>query len=106
MMNWIDVGSADQLKVGEMKRVRARGRKLLLCRTATGHYCVDEMCSHEDYSLWFGSLKNDSIKCSLHGSYFDLISGRPLNAPADCPLRTYPVEVLDGRVRINPDAKA
>ena len=106
MMNWIDVGSADQLKVGEMKRVRALGRKLLLCRTATGHYCVDEMCSHEDYSLWFGSLKNDSIKCSLHGSYFDLISGRPLNAPADCPLRTYPVEVLDGRVRINPDAKA
>ena len=106
MMNWIDVGSADQLKIGGMKRVRVQGRKLLLCRTATGHYCVDEMCSHEDYSLWFGSLKNDSIKCSLHGSYFDLISGRPLNAPADCPLRTYPLEVLDGRVRINPDAKA
>ncbi|MEK9721383.1 MAG: non-heme iron oxygenase ferredoxin subunit [Quisquiliibacterium sp.] len=99
-MGWIDVAAADELQIGEMKRLHPQGHKLLLCRTASGYYCIDEMCSHEDYSLWFGSLKDDSIKCSLHGSYFDLTSGKPLNEPANCPIRTYPVDLLDGRVRI------
>jgi 3-phenylpropionate/trans-cinnamate dioxygenase ferredoxin subunit len=58
-----------------------------------------DVCSSDlDFSLWFGCIKEDRIKCSLHGSYFDLASGKPLNDPADCPLRTWPVKVEAGRV--------
>ena len=97
-MAWIDAASADELQPGQMKRVEVDGRKLLLCNAEGDYFCVDEMCSHEDYSLWFGCIKGKSIKCSLHGSYFDLASGKPLNEPADCPLKTYPVKVDGGRV--------
>ncbi|MCU0840584.1 MAG: non-heme iron oxygenase ferredoxin subunit [Thiobacillaceae bacterium] len=85
-----------------MKRVVTGGKQLLLCRAEDGWYCVDEMCSHEDYSLYFGCIKGRSIKCSLHGSYFDLATGKPLNEPADCPIRSYPVRVADGQVWVDP----
>lgn len=97
-MTWIDAAAGDELAVGQMKRVEAIGRKLLLVNAEGRHYCIDEMCSHEDYSLWFGCIKGRSIKCSLHGSHFDLATGSPTNEPADCPLRTYPVKLESGRV--------
>lgn len=100
-MTWQAVAEADELQPGQMKRVEVAGRKLLLCRAEAEHYCVDEMCSHEDYSLWFGCIKGKSIKCSLHGSYFSLEDGRPLNEPAHLPLRTYPVKLEQGRVWVD-----
>jgi len=39
-----------------------------------------------------------SIKCSLHGSYFDLATGKPLNEPADSPLATYAVKEEAGEI--------
>ena len=102
-MAWQAVAEADELQPGQMKRVEVAGRKLLLCRAEDGYYCIAEMCSHEDYSLWFGCIKGRSIKCSLHGSYFDLASGAPLNEPADCALATYPVKTEDGKIWVRAD---
>ena len=95
---YIAVAQADELKPNEMKRVRVAGQARLLCNAEGQLYCVDELCSHEDYSLFFGCIKGKSIKCSLHGSYFSLEDGKPLNEPADCPLKTYPVKIEAGQV--------
>lgn len=94
----IAVAAEHELKPNEMKRVSIDGKRLLLANAEGQYYCVDEMCTHEDYSLYLGCIQGKRIKCSLHGSYFDLASGQPLNEPADCPLRTYPVSVADGQV--------
>lgn len=94
------VAGVDELAPGQMKRISAGGRRLLLCRTEDAWYCVDELCSHEDYSLYFGCIKGQAIKCSLHGSYFDLATGAPLNDPADTPIGTYPVRIDAGQVYV------
>lgn len=96
--DWIAIATADELDVDQMKAVEVDGRRLLLVRTTTTHYLVDEMCSHEDYSLALGCIKGERIKCSLHGSYFDLASGDALDDPADEPIATYPVRESDGQV--------
>lgn len=101
MAGWIAVAAVDELIPGQMKRVAPTGKPLLLVNAEGQFYCVDEMCSHEDYSLWFGCIKGRSIKCSLHGSYFDLANGEPLSEPADCPLQTYPTRVQDGQVWVD-----
>ena len=98
VLTWFDVAADGELAPGQMKRVAPTGRALLLVNAEGEHFCVDELCSHEDYSLWFGCVKGRSLKCSLHGSYFDLASGAALNEPADCPLKTWPVKVEAGRV--------
>jgi 3-phenylpropionate/trans-cinnamate dioxygenase ferredoxin subunit len=103
MMNeYIAVAAADELKPAQMKRVLVNGKKLLLCNSAGTLYCVDEMCSHEDYSLYLGCIKDGKIKCSLHGSYFDLTTGNPTCDPADEAIRTYKVKLEAGKVWVKP----
>lgn len=98
-MPWLDAGPADLAPLA-MRRVPLAGQRLLLCRAESGVYCVDEMCTHEDYSLAFGCVRDDRIKCSLHGSWFDLKSGQAECEPADCPLKTWPVRERDGRYEV------
>lgn len=100
--SFVAVAQADELKPAQMKRIEVGGKRLLLCNAEGEYFCVDEMCSHEDYSLYFGCIKGHSIKCSLHGSYFNLATGAPENEPADCPIRSYPVKVEAGQVWVDP----
>ncbi len=102
MSEYIAVAAADELKPAQMKRVVVGGKRLLLCNSAGTLYCVDEMCSHEDYSLYLGCIKDGKIKCSLHGSYFDLVSGKPTCDPADEAIRTYSVKIESGQVWVKP----
>jgi 3-phenylpropionate/trans-cinnamate dioxygenase ferredoxin subunit len=98
MGEYVAVAATDELKPSQMKRIAVGGKRLLLCNSAGTLYCVDEMCSHEDYSLYLGCIKDGKIKCSLHGSYFNLSTGQPSCEPADQPIRTYPVKIAAGQV--------
>jgi len=102
MDGYVAVATADELKPAQMKRVLVGGKKLLLCNSSGTVYCVDEMCSHEDYSLYLGCIKDGKIKCSLHGSYFDLVSGKPTCDPAEEAIRTYPVKIEAGQIWVKP----
>jgi 3-phenylpropionate/trans-cinnamate dioxygenase ferredoxin subunit len=96
------VAEEGELTPGQMKKIQAGGKRLLLCNAEGDYYAVDEMCSHEDYSLYLGCIQGRRIKCSLHGSYFDLASGDALVDPANEPIRTYPVKIDAGRIWVNP----
>ena len=98
MSEYVEVADEDELKPAQMKRVVVGGKRLLLCNSAGTYYCVDEMCSHEDYSLYLGCIKDGKIKCSLHGSYFDLVTGVPACEPAEKAIDTYPVRIESGKV--------
>ena len=92
------IAGVDELKPGQMKKLEVNGRRLLLANAEGDFYLVDEMCSHEDYSLYLGCIKGRKIKCSLHGSYFDLATGAALDEPACEPIATYPLKVEDGEI--------
>lgn len=99
---YIAIADEHELSPAQMKRVEAGGRKLLLCNADGKHYVVDEICSHEDYSLYLGCIQDGRIKCSLHGSYFDLETGKPLVDPACEPIRTYPLKIAEGKIWVDP----
>ena len=96
------IAEEGELSPGQMKKIQAGGKRLLLCNAEGDYYVIDEMCSHEDYSLHLGCIQGKKIKCSLHGSYFDLESGEALVDPADEPIGTYPVKVAAGRIWVDP----
>ena len=95
---WVAVAGEGELAPGQMKTFEHDGRRLLLVNAEDRLFAIDEMCSHEDYSLALGCIKGNRIKCSLHGSYFDLATGEPLDEPADEPICTYPVKTEDGTI--------
>ncbi len=99
---WVAVAAEHELAVAQMKKIQVGDKRLLLANAEGRFYVVDEMCSHEDYSLYLGCIKDHRIKCSLHGSFFDLKTGEPTVEPACEPIRTYPVRVTDGRIWVDP----
>jgi 3-phenylpropionate/trans-cinnamate dioxygenase ferredoxin subunit len=56
-------------------------------------YAVFDECSHAAVPLSEGDVEDGLIECWLHGSQFDLRTGKPTNLPATEPVAIYPVKV-------------
>ena len=90
----------DDFNETNMLEVIHENHSYLVAKVDKEYFAVDNMCSHENSELILGCLKDKSIKCSLHGSYFDLETGKPLNEPADEPIKTYPTVIKDNNICI------
>lgn len=103
----IDVGEAGELPQGTMKRVDVRGRRILLVNVEGRVCAVDDTCTHEDASLSTGVLRGELVKCPLHGSRFNVCTGKVLEEPAEEDLGTYPVRLEGGRILLGlPEAES
>lgn len=94
----LEVGTTDSIKPGKMKRVTAPGYSLLVCNVDGEFYTVDDMCTHEDASLYLGCLKGNEVECSLHGGRFNVITGEATAEPAELGLTTYRTYILDNKI--------
>jgi 3-phenylpropionate/trans-cinnamate dioxygenase ferredoxin component len=65
-------------------------------------YAIEDRCSHDDGPLVEGDWEPEEmvVICPRHGSRFDLRTGQPLSLPAYLPVRTFPVRVEDGIVKL------
>src|SRR5215472_1578828 len=92
---------ADQLKPGEALRLNV-APPIALYRLNQGYYAAEDTCSHAQASLAAGDidLEECTIECPYHGSLFDIRSGQVLSLPANRPLKTYPVKVLEDEVLV------
>ena len=98
--HFVEAAKASEILPGKMKRVQVGGRLLLLANVEGRFYAVDDTCTHEEASLSAGVLKGCLVRCPLHGSRFDVCTGRVLEEPAERNLRTYPVYLDGDRVRV------
>jgi 3-phenylpropionate/trans-cinnamate dioxygenase ferredoxin subunit len=75
------------------------GTLVAIVRTEDGEvHAVDDTCSHANVSLSEGELDGCTLECWLHGSRFDIRTGRPTGPPAIVPINVYPVRVEDDEV--------
>ncbi len=89
-----------ELKPGVPYRVQHNGTGILLCLVEGVVHAVHDICTHEDISLSLGVLCEHRLRCPLHGSQFDIRTGKVLDEPAEIDLRTFDVAVVDGWVCI------
>ncbi|GAB94480.1 3-phenylpropionate/trans-cinnamate dioxygenase ferredoxin subunit [Kineosphaera limosa] len=83
------------------------GEKVAMVRTADGTvHAVQDTCTHGAVSLSEGEVEGCAIECWLHGSRFDLRTGKPLTPPATVPIRVYSVKIegTDVYVSVAPSA--
>lgn len=64
-------------------------------------YALQDLCSHASVSLSEGEVADCTVECWLHGSRFDLRTGKPTGLPATEPVATFPVEVRGGDVYVD-----
>ena len=73
--------------------VELGGVPLVIVQAQGEVFALDEFCTHEDVSLADGEVYDHTVECWLHGSCFDLRTGKPTGPPASRPLATYPVRI-------------
>lgn len=78
------------------------GVKITLARDEDGEvHAVAHECTHGRVSLAEGEVEGCTIECWLHGSRFDLRTGKPLTPPAVVPIAVYPVQIIDDDVYVS-----
>jgi len=85
---------------GGMRTWVAGAREILICHTREGVFAVDNICTHAHARLCEGRLRATRLVCPLHGASFDIRDGRPLGPPAQVPLPTYPVRIIEGTIEL------
>jgi len=72
-------------------RVTVDGEVLAVILDEGELHAISDTCTHEDVSLSEGEIEDGEVECWLHGSRFDLVTGRPTCLPATRPVAVYPV---------------
>ena len=73
--------------------VEVDGESIAVVRTEGEFFAIRDECSHASVPLSEGDVEDCAIECWLHGSRFDLRSGKPTGLPATKPVPVYPVRV-------------
>jgi 3-phenylpropionate/trans-cinnamate dioxygenase ferredoxin subunit len=67
--------------------------EVAVARDGDEFFAVQNLCSHAAVALSEGEVADCQIECWLHGSRFDLRTGKPTGLPATEPVSVFPVEV-------------
>ena len=82
-----------ELTEGTPLSVELDGLDLALVREGDDVFAIEDECSHAAVALSEGDEEGCTIECWLHGSRFDLRTGKPTGLPATEPVATFPAEI-------------
>lgn len=80
------------------------GTTVAIARDGDDWYAIYDECSHAAVPLSEGEVDGHEVECWLHGSRFDLRTGKPTNLPATEPVAIYPVRVDGADVLVDVQA--
>ncbi|MFJ9950606.1 bifunctional 3-phenylpropionate/cinnamic acid dioxygenase ferredoxin subunit [Kitasatospora sp. NPDC091207] len=92
-MSFLRACALSELQEDVPRRVDLNGVPVSVVRTDEGVFAINDTCSHANVSLAEGEVEDCMIECWLHGSSFDLRTGKPSGLPATKPVAVYPVKI-------------
>ncbi len=92
-MEFVKVATVGEIEPGRAKRVEVGEEAIAVFNLDGEYYAIGDTCSHEEASLSEGDVFGDCVECPLHGSEFDIQTGKALTLPAVLPVPTYPVKL-------------
>ncbi|WP_423746171.1 Rieske 2Fe-2S domain-containing protein (plasmid) [Haladaptatus sp. SPP-AMP-3] len=100
--SFVRVADADDLREDSPQIVHADGHSIGLFFHEGEVHAVDNRCPHMGFPLTKGSVDDGILTCHWHHARFELSCGDTFDPFAD-DVRTYPVEVRDGDVYVQPN---
>ena len=98
MTVFVDIGSLDDIPQQGARLVRTAQGCVAVFRTADDRvFALDDRCPHKGGPLSEGIVHGTAVTCPLHNWVFDLSTGEAQGAD-EGRVRTYAVNVLDGRI--------
>jgi 3-phenylpropionate/trans-cinnamate dioxygenase ferredoxin component len=100
-MSFVRACALDDVAPASAVAVVVDGVEVAVVRNGDDVYAVSDECSHAAIPLSEGDVEGCEIECWLHGSRFDLRTGKPSGPPATEPVPTYPVRIEGGDVMVD-----
>lgn len=106
MSRMVSVARADEIAAGAVKQIWVDDEPIAIFNVGGEYFAITDNCTHEDTPLSEGYLDEDEcdIECPLHGSRFDLRTGKALTLPAIFPVRVFEVTVEGDEIKIEVDS--
>ena len=98
---FVRVCALSDLEEDTPRRVEIDGVPISVVRAAGDVFAINDICSHSNVSLSEGEVEGCQIECWLHGSSFDLRTGKPSGLPATRPVPVYPVKIVGDDVLVS-----
>ncbi len=92
-MSFERVCSVSEVSTDEALAVIAGEWDVAIARNGDEFFAIQDVCSHAEVALSEGEVTDCTIECWMHGSRFDLRTGKPTGLPATEPVATFPIEV-------------
>ena len=100
-MGFVRACSLDEVPADQALGVTLGDLDVAVARDGDEVFAIEDLCSHAAVALSEGEVADCTVECWLHGSRFDLRTGKPISPPATEPVATFPVEVRDGGVHVD-----
>jgi 3-phenylpropionate/trans-cinnamate dioxygenase ferredoxin subunit len=105
--SYIRACALSDLADSEPLAVELDGEPVAIVRVSGGEvYAIRDVCSHAEVPLSEGEVDGCTIECWLHGSRFDLRTGKPTGMPATEPVPVYPVKIEGDDVLVAMDQES
>ena len=96
----LDLCSTSDVAPGSALKVETGDLVLAVFNVGGEFFVIDDTCTHGPGSLSEGYIEDDVVECNFHNGQFNIRSGEVVSPPCMVPIKTYPVEVVDGKVTI------
>lgn len=101
-MSFTRVCALSELSQTSATAVTIDGQDVAVARHGDAVFAIEDQCSHALFPLSDGEVADCQIECSLHGSTFDLRTGKPTVLPATEPVATFACEIRGDDVYVDP----
>jgi 3-phenylpropionate/trans-cinnamate dioxygenase ferredoxin component len=92
-MGFVKVATLTALADDTAIRVEIDKTPVCVARSQGEVMAILDECSHAEVALSDGEVENGSVECWLHGSKFDLRTGKPTGLPATEAVPVFPVRI-------------
>ncbi|PIE90847.1 MAG: tRNA-(guanine-N1)-methyltransferase [Acidobacteria bacterium] len=99
-MTWFKAATLDQLKERKKALVCIQGLDILIVYDSGTVYALENICSHEDASLFEGCIEGDDILCPLHSWRFNYKTGSCLTGD-DFDLPVYKTKIVNNTIWVD-----
>ena len=106
VLDLMELCESSQVAPGCALKVKKDDLTLAVFNIDDEFYVTNDLCTHGPGSLSEGFIEGDIVECEIHNGAFNIRTGEAVAPPCTIPLRTYPVQIMNGKVFIHPNEPA
>lgn len=95
---WVCAGTPDTILQGKAVALHLPHFRVAIFHIGDEFFAIKDACPHAEYPLSKSVVCGESVTCSSHGWKFNLRTGCGERGEPATDIRTFPVEIRDGKV--------